>query len=330
MSVDLAVQRRLDAHEVAEVLDLIDDVSRHDGSTPLAEHVMLHLRHGGDADVRHVLARDPSGRLIGYAHLDVTDLVEGPSGELAVRPESRRQDVGRAIVEELIRQSAAVPGERGRLRLWAHGESAPAGRLAASLGFTRSRVLWQMRRSLYAALAPARLPEGVTLRPFRPGEDEAAWLDLNARAFADLPDQGSWTADDLRQRMAEPWFDPSGFLLVETKDGTLVGFHWTKVHGREHAHDHGDHTHDHPHQSIGEVYVVGVDPAWQGTGLGRALVLAGLHHLRGAPDGLGQVMLYVDADNVRAIRLYEALGFTRWDTDVLYRQGAAPEGRAPV
>lgn len=321
-ATELQVRRSLDAAQVREVLDLVEDVARHDGNAPLAEHVMLHLRHGGDADVRHVLARDDEGQLVGYAHLDVTDLVEGPSGELAVRPDARRQDVGRSIVEELIAQCAEIPGQRGRLRLWAHGESAPAARLAASLGFTRSRVLWQMRRSLYAALAPVRLPEGVTLRPFRPGHDDAAWLALNAAAFAHLPDQGSWTEDDLRQRMDEPWFDASGFLLAETKDGDLAGFHWTKVHDHGHGHPR-EHPHQHPHQAIGEVYVVGVDPAWQGTGLGRALVLAGLHHLRGAPDGLGQVMLYVDADNVRAIRLYEALGFTRWDTDVLYRQAAS-------
>lgn len=351
MTCALEVLRALDSAQVAEVLDLVDDVARHDGNSPLAEHVMLHLRHGGDADVRHVLARDGAGHLVGYAHLDVTDLVEGPSGELAVRPEARRQDVGRSIVEELIAQCAEVPGQSGRLRLWAHGESAPAARLAASLGFTRSRVLWQMRRSLYAALAPVRLPDGITLRAFQPGVDDVAWLELNARAFAHLPDQGSWTEEDLRRRMDEPWFDPAGFLLAETKDGDLAGFHWTKVHDHAHgapghpgdlAGDHppdhnADHNADHPHepphpaigphQAMGEVYVVGVDPAWQGTGLGRALVLAGLRHLRGSPDGLAQVMLYVDADNVRAIRLYEALGFTRWDTDVLYRQ--APTDAEP-
>lgn len=325
--VPVEVVRRLSPRDVSDVIDLAGEVAQHDGSAPFAEHVMLHLRRGGDDHARHLLVRDDHGVLVGYAHLDVSDHVEGPSGELAVRPGSRRQGVGHALVEELAHQTSLVPGQRGRLRLWAHGENAPAGQLASSLGFTRSRVLWQMRRSLYAALAPARLPDGITVRPFRPGEDDDAWLALNSRAFAHLPDQGSWTVDDLRLRMAEPWFDPAGFLLAQDKDGNLVGFHWTKVHGADgsgaplHHHDHGAAGH-HAHEAIGEVYVVGVDPAWQGTGLGRALVLAGLHHLRSLPRGLSQAMLYVDAGNVRAIRLYESLGFTRWDTDVSYREPA--------
>jgi mycothiol synthase len=76
----------------------------------------------------------------------------------------------------------------------------------------------------------------------------------------------------------------------------------------------------HHHQPIGEVYVVGVDPDLRGTGLGRALTLAGLHHLRSLD--LPQAMLYVDASNTRAIALYESLGFVRWDTDVLFRRAA--------
>jgi len=107
-----------------------------------------------------------------------------------------------------------------------------------------------------------------------------------------------------------------------------VGFHWTKVHGggvhagHEHGHEqehaHG-HEQEHGHEPIGEVYVVGVDPAARGLGLGRQLTVVGLRYLRGR--GLNQVMLYVDATNASAISLYESLGFSRWDTDVLFRRG---------
>jgi mycothiol synthase len=180
------------------------------------------------------------------------------------------------------------------------------------MGFENSRVLWQMRRSLFAPLSAAALPAGCTIRTFEPGVDDEAWLGINSRAFADLPDQGGWTLDDLHRRMAEPWFSAAGFLILE-KDGKVIGFHWTKVHGRKSS---GGHDHD----AIGEVYVIGVDPDYAGHGLGRALTLAGLHHLRGL--GLSQAMLYVDASNTSAIRLYEGLGFSRWDTDVLYRHRA--------
>ena len=299
----IRVADRLDSHDTSEVLALISTVTDADGMAPLSEHVLLHLRHGGDEGGRHLIATDDSHAIIGYAHLDSTDEVHGASAELAVHPDHRRCGIGHQLVESLIRSTVD-----GRLRLWAHGEQAAAAALARSFGFAHSRVLWQMRRSLLAPLPEVALPDGVSMRTFVPGIDDAPWLELNGRAFAGHPEQGEWTLVDLHQRMSEPWFSPEGFLLAnDDTDGSLVGFHWKKVHGRHNSHG---------HEPIGEVYVVGVDAAWGGRGLGRALTVAGLQHLRSL--GLGQAMLYVDATNTAAIALYESLGFTRWDTDVMY------------
>ena len=303
--------------EVGEVLDLTRAASDADGAFPLSEHVMLHLRHGGDAPAVHLLVR-VGGALVGYAHVDTTDPVEGPSAELCVHPLHRRRGLGRAVVLAVM----AAADERDpahRLRLWAHGDHPSANALALSLGFDRVRVLWQLRRSLLAPVPGADLPAGVILREFRPGKDDEAWLALNAKAFAGHPDQGRWTRRDLEARMAEAWFDPAGFLLAErTVDRALLGFHWTKVHGAV-RHDHaGGPQGTHDHDPIGEVYVLGVDPSAQGTGLGRALTLAGLRHLR--DQGLHQVMLYVEADNHAATKLYQRLGFSRWATDVCFQR----------
>lgn len=326
--VQLEVLGPLDPDETAAVALLVERATEVDGVRPLSEHVSLHLRHGGDAPVRNLLlwVPDPGDRpqLAGYAHLDVTDAVAGSSAELVVDPAWRDRGVGRALLTGV---RAETPD--GRLRLWAHGEHPAAARLAASTGLSRTRTLFQMRRSLYAPLPRPRLPDGVTVRAFRPGVDDDAWLDLNARAFAGHPEQARWTAADLAVRLAEPWFDPAGFFLAGRGD-RLVAFHWTKVHGghhhpgdtdHDHLHEiHHEHGHDeHGHEPIGEVYVVGVDPAEQGHGLGRAMTLVGLRHLRSL--GLQDAMLYVDADNTAAIAVYERLGFTRWDTDVMY---AAP------
>jgi mycothiol synthase len=328
-TVTWEVLRRLDDADVGDVSLLVEQVTETDGIRPLSEHVMLHLRYGGDTDVRHVLARvGPS--LVAYGHMDVTDQVAGPSAELAVAPAYRRQGVGHRLVEHLLGESPD-----GRLRLWAHGEQGGAAPLATALGFRRSRTLFQMRRSLYAALPNPVWPQGVRLRSFLPGLDDEEWVALNAAAFVDLPDQGGWTLADLHARMREPWFDAEGFLIAEEagpEGDRMVGFHWTKVHGAD-AHQHGhvatpagpdddpDHEHEHGpdgahhgHEPIGEVYVVGVDPAHHGRGLGRALTLAGLQHLRAL--GLPDAMLYVDAENTAAISLYTSLGFTTWDVDV--------------
>jgi mycothiol synthase len=298
---------KLSPDQVQSVLALMAAASDADGTYPLSEHIVLHLRHGGDADVRHVLLRD-GNTLAGYAHVDVTDQVEGSSAELAVHPAHRRRGLGRALVEAAL---AASPD--GRLRLWAHGEHPAAAALAHALGFERARVLLQLRRSLLTEVPAPVLPAGVRLRTFVVGQDEAAWTALNNRAFADHPEQGGWGEHELKVREAEPWFDPAGFLLAEREsDGALLGFHWTKVHGAVHGQNH-------VHEPIGEVYVLGVDPDARALGLGPALTLAGLRHLRA--EGLSQAMLYVDESNVRAVALYVRLGFSRWSTDISFRRG---------
>jgi mycothiol synthase len=304
---------RLEPAQVAAVLELARAAGDADGAFPLSEHVVLHVRHGGDAPAVHLLSGEGDG-LVGYAHLDTTDAVEGPSAELVVHPMARRHGLGRALVKAAT-TAAGEHDPAGRLRLWAHGDHPSATALALSLGFDRARVLFQMRRSLLSPVPDPQLPPGVLLRTFVPGRDEAAWIDLNARAFASHPDQGRWTLRDLRVRMAEPWFDRHGFLLAE-RDGQLLGFHWTKVHG--HLRTAADRADTHQHDPIGEVYVLGVDPAARGLRLGTALTLAGLRYLRG--QGLATVMLYVDEANGPAVQLYQRLGFSRWSTDVCFRR----------
>ncbi len=166
---------------------------------------------------------------------------------------------------------------------------------------------------------PAAVRRGDHGPRVRPGQDEDAWTELNRRAFAGHPEQGTWTRADLDLREREPWFDPDGFFLAE-RGGKLAGFHWTKIHGQDDdAGQPGTPGDGHHHEPIGEVYVVGVDPGERGSGLGRALTLAGLRYLRSR--GLFQVMLYVDETNTAAIGMYESIGFNHWGTDVMY---AAP------
>jgi mycothiol synthase len=304
----LAWRARLDEAEISDVTDLVGAATGADGTAPLSEHVLLHVRHGGDDDAAHLLARDATGTLVGFAHLDLTDPVSGGAGEVVVHPEHRRRGTGTALVTALLERTSAAGAPRGgRLRLWAHGEHPGAAALADRLGFTRDRVLWQMRRSLLAPLAAPELPAGVRLRTFVVGADEAEFLRVNNAAFDWHPEQGGWDLTQVKLREAEPWFDPAGFLLAVDEEDRLLGFHWTKVHGSNTAH---------PHEPIGEVYVLGVDPAARGRKLGAALTMAGLRHLRSL--GLRQVMLYVEADNDAAVRVYQALGFTHWDTDVSY------------
>ncbi|WP_433055820.1 mycothiol synthase [Dactylosporangium sp. CS-033363] len=315
MSTEVQRADRLSPDQVEQVLALMRAAGDTDGALPLSEHVVLHLRHGGEAPAVHLLAWNDE-TIVGYAHVDTTDAVEGASAELVVHPLHRRHGLGRALVTAAME----VADERadGRLRLWAHGDHPSASALAIRLGFARVRVLLQLRRSLFAPLDEIRLPAGVRLRAFEPGRDDEAWLAVNSAAFAEHPEQGKWTLEDLHVRLREPWFEAAGFILAtDEHDDRLLGFHWTKVHGETHVHPH-DTSEPHAHEPIGEVYVLGVAPDAHSGGLGRALTLAGLHHLRNR--GLAQVMLYVDESNTRAVALYQKLGFVRWSNDVSFQR----------
>ena len=291
---------------VDEVLALLRAAAAADGVRPVSEDAELRLQHRspGGSDLV-VLADD--GSLAGYARVD-----DGVA-ELVVHPGHRRRGHGTA----LLRQVLDVAGDRP-LDVWAHGDLPGSGELLAPHGFQRARVLLQMRMPLDPdpagtdPTARPRLADGITVRAFRPGRDEEAWLAVNSRAFDWHPEQGRMTRADLELRKAEPWFDPEGFLLAWRGDpddgGELLGFHWTKVHP---AGDAGP-------DPVGEIYVLGVDPGAQGLGLGRALTDLGLAHLRGR--GLAEVLLYVEEDNEAAVRLYEARGFRRFAVDVAWRR----------
>lgn len=224
--------------------------------------------------------------------------------EVAVHP--GRRDSARSVEERLVRAGVAEAGRRGAsaVRLWM--EAAPADRraMAERLGFTAERELLQLRVGLPLAAEVTAAARRVGVRPFVPGRDEPAWLLANNRAFAGHPEQGRWRPADVLDREQEPWFDPAGFLLHE-EGARIAAFCWTKVH-------------DDTDPVLGEIYVIGVDPAFQGKGLGRALTVAGLEHLagRGVPVG----MLYVDGSNTAALALYRSLGFRPHHTDLAYRR----------
>ncbi|WP_387586388.1 mycothiol synthase [Paenibacillus glucanolyticus] len=305
----------LSSDDLAVARSVLTSAAVDDGREAVSEAGRLRLREGaGRPGVRHVL-QTLDGRPAGYGQLDVPEAGGRATAEFAVHPELRRRGLGGRLAAAVV--AAADPAEAGTaeasgLDVWAHGGHPGAGRLAERYGAVLVRELRQMRRPS-AEVPPVVLPDGVELRTFRPGADDEAWLRLNALAFAHHPEQGAWTEADLADRFAEPWFDPAGFFLA-TRGGRLVGFHWTKTHP----------------DGLGEVYVVGVDPEEQGSGLGRALTAAGLRHLYG-DRGVPSVLLYVDADNPAAVRVYERLGFTVHEVDLMYRvqAGAVPGGSDP-
>jgi mycothiol synthase len=274
----------------AEVRRIARASTANDGAITLNEQALLQLKNRGLRDADLWLGNG------GFAlrHGDILDL--------AVHPESRNQGVGTALAAE------ALPSGR-RVEAWSHADHPGAGRIAERFGIPRERELKIMRKSLLDDLDPVKVPDGMVIRGFEPG-DEPALLEVNASAFAHHPEQGHMTHEDFRERTSESWFDPAGLLLAVPEPAhagdqpALLGFHWTKVHSDE----------DPPY---GEVYVVAVNPKAAGRGLGTVLTIAGLQHLK--EQGLESVLLYVDGDNDPAIAVYSGQGFDVARTEVQYR-----------
>ena len=216
-------------------------------------------------------------------------LSHGEDLHLVVHPEARGHGLATSLLHDV----------EGPAKAWSHGDHPAAAALAARFGFERVRDLWVMRRPMSEPLPPL---SDVGVRAWTSADTDEL-LRVNAEAFAHHPEQGAMDAANLAARMAEPWFDPAG-LLVAVEGERMLGFHWTKQHSADN----------------GEVYVVGIAPDAQGRGLGRALTLAGLHHLAGL--GVAEVLLYVEADNHAARSTYSRLGFTHADADthVMYRR----------
>jgi mycothiol synthase len=287
------------------VLDLIQRSTIFDNSPPIAEHILLHLRHGGDKSDSHLVIKEQS-KVIGYAHLDQTDLVAGPSVELVVDPDHRSFGIGKQLLSKAIEICGAS------LRLWVHNENLAANNLATSFNFEKIRTVLQMQKILTQIQPLPALDPKIVIRIFLPGLDSSNWLSLNNKVFKDHPEQSDWQLSDLNHRINEEWFDEKGFFIA-TIDDQLIGSTWTKIHGAL-THDHGG-SHDHP--AMGEIYITAVDPDHSGIGLGRALTITALNYLK--YQGLTEAMLYVDFDNAKALKLYNSLGFTESGKDILYR-----------
>jgi mycothiol synthase len=302
------IKRRMGESDIAEVSQLLHEVAAADSHAPLGEHNWLDLVHGGRKGFAGFVARESvGGPLIGYAQLS-----RGHSTwavEVVIRPDHRspKQAVGVELLSAALAEAGRLGG--GHVHLWVAKPTADTDAMAERCGLVRGRDLYQMRRRLPISHERLRL----TTRPFQPGVDESAWLEVNNRAFASHPEQGGWTLDTILEREAEPWFDPDGFLIHES-GGRMAGSCWTKVHGETEP-------------PMGEIYVICVDPDFQRLGLGRSLLLAGLDHLFAL--GMQVTMLYVDAANDAAASLYRSLGFEVDHVDRAYTGDVPGQPVAP-
>jgi mycothiol synthase len=300
----IETRRELGDADFKAVSLLVEATAAHDGFPPLSDHLMIDLANRGGPGFAALEAFDEDDHFVAYAQLSRAN--GSTVIELVVEPGTRREF--EPLATQLLRAALDVVSSDGggAVNWWVHHPDETIDAIADAAAMRLGRRLLQMRRDL-----PLSDTTTVDTRAFVVGRDEHEWLRVNNAAFHDHPEQGGWTIETLRQREAEPWFDPEGFRLHE-RDGTLAAFCWTKVH-----------TDTAP--PMGEIYVIAVDPPFHGQGLGKALTIAGLEHLAG--QGLTVGMLHVDGANTAALAMYERLGFTVHHSDHAYVADISPTNR---
>jgi mycothiol synthase len=202
---------------------------------------------------------------------------------------------------------------------WAAGRAAPGAKLFVTAmaaddtlrGFYEAgghrlvRYEFEMRIDLDDELPAPDWPDGLTVRPFRVGEDdERVWL-ADQEAFADHWEHAPDPLEDWRRQiLGHPSFDPSLFFVVEEGED-VAGLAFCIVRELD--------------EPVGWVDILGVRQAWRRRGLGLALLLHAFREFHARE--LRQAGLEVDAENLSgAVRLYERAGMRVVREAVIYEK----------
>src|ERR1700728_3396938 len=111
------IKRRMGESDIAEVSELLHEVTVADGHRPLGEHKWLDLVHGGRTGFAGFVAREGSeGPLIGYAQLSRGHNTWGV--EVVIHPDHRKPDaeVGVSLLTAALGAVAREGG--GHVHLW--------------------------------------------------------------------------------------------------------------------------------------------------------------------------------------------------------------------
>lgn len=256
---------------------------------------------------------DANGQLIGFAQLWISEPAEVIDGSLLFRvhPDARGGDLEAAAIawgEVRMREVSAIPGAPVKLRSSAHAEDGDRISLLTSSGFKPDRYFCRLARSIWEPIPEPKLPQGFTLIQF-PGEQDAeAWVEMFNQSFIDHWNHHDLTVEKFKYDLAKPDYRNDLDLIAVADDGKFVSFCYCEI-----SVDECDRT----GRNEGWIACLGTRRGFRKIGLGRAMLLAGLHRLKAA--GVATAILGVDADNQSgAMKLYESVGFHNIRNSIAY------------
>lgn len=214
------------------------------------------------------------------------------------------------IVQEYESDPAMKPMDRVTVKVYLREELHPLRELWESAGMKAVRQFWEMARPLHEPIDEPVPIEGVEIRPYLRPEDNVRANEAFNNSFSD-----HWDHHEVPQEDWDYWtntpntrVDLSWLAESQEEPGKITGFCIISI---------SEDANKHRSACEGWVEILGTTGDWRRKGLGRALLLHGLHSLKSA--GMDTAMLGVDSTSLTgANRLYESVGFRIRSREVQY------------
>jgi mycothiol synthase len=262
-------------------------------------------------DIR--LWEDADAKLIGFGQMWIPPSGDNDDGFLwfNVHPEYRGGYLEKQAIawgEQRMREVAAERGVYVRLRARSRDNNSDLIAILESCGFTPDRYFFRMGRSLLEPLPEPKFPEGFTLRQLQGEQESEPWVEMFNQTFIDHWNYHPLTVETHKHWFTDPNYKPEFDLVAIAPDGTFAAFCFCYINSEEN---------EHFERKDGWIADLGARRGFRQIGLGRAMLLAGLHQLKAA--GMDTAKLGVDADNPNgALQLYESVGFQKLLTHISF------------
>ncbi len=304
--------------DLAAVCSLINDCDLVDqrNDNYALEDLRVEFDHPNAHKDRNIrLWADESGRLAAFGQLWVEPDPAVVDGGLyfRVRPDVREQGLEAAIfawAEKLARDDGQAQDLPVELRSGTRDPDAYGLRVLERQGMSVVRYFFTMQRPLAGPIPDPQFPPGYIVRANAGGTEIEHWVEAFNQSFIDHWNHHDISVEDHQHWLTEPDYNAERDLIAVAPDGTLAAFCFCGVNS---AYNTRNGTNE------GWIHMLGTRRGYRQIGLGRAMLLAGLHRLQ--DEGLDTAKLGVDTENPSgALRLYESVGFTQAHTWVSYRK----------
>ncbi len=316
MPITIRNYRLPDLENVVVLINAADKLIGEDG-TSAEETCQWFNAPNFDPQQNAFIAEDARGRALGYGWVRlVQDAGESMFRSwFAVHPDAR----GQGVEEQLLARQYARAAERlaectGKMvNFYTFANVKEQDRIVVleKFGMCEARRFWQMVCPHLDARAPARFPDGIAMRAYRPQADDERVLAAFNESFRDHWGHAEMPLDEWQYFVNLPYTRHALTLVAEdARSGEIAGFCLNGVNVEENAR---------LGVARGWIDTLGVRRAWRQRGLGTALLLASMQKFRDA--GLREAALGADSENMTgATRIYERVGFVVTKTRASYRK----------